>query len=105
MNEAENDDDVKLVFAVDEAFDALVATGYRKAVCSLGLPDCPNIIRALLDFHLMAKVKTEMDQFREGLNTFQFLDLVKANPEMWKPYFMYSGTSLTPGMHILLMLV
>ena len=28
-----------------------------------------NIITTLLDFHVMAKVKAEMDQFREGLNT------------------------------------
>lgn len=67
MNGADSDDDVKLVFAVDEAFDALVATGYCKAVCNLGLSDCPNIIQASLDFHLMANGKTEIDQF---LNTF-----------------------------------
>ena len=58
--------DIKVVFAMDEAFEALVATGFRKAVCNLGL--CSSITPMLLDFHLMAKVKTEMDQFRDGLD-------------------------------------
>ena len=48
----------------------------------------------------MAKVKTEMDQFRDGLNMFAFLDMVKADPEMWRPYFMCGDTSLTPGMYV-----
>ena len=29
MNDAENDDDIKVVFAMDVAFEALVATGFR----------------------------------------------------------------------------
>ena len=45
----------------------------------------------------MTKVKTEMDQFHEGLNTFGFLDMVKENPEMWKPYFVCDDSNLTPG--------
>ena len=101
MNDAENDDDVKIVLAMDEAFESLAATGFRKPVCMLGLSDRSSIISALLDFHLMAKVKTEMDQFRDGLSTFGFLDMVKANPLMWKPYFIVCGEiNLTPGMYM-----
>ena len=36
---AETDNDVKLLFNVEEAAELLLATGYRKAICSLGLED------------------------------------------------------------------
>ena len=63
IDEAETDDDIKVLFNVDEA---LVVTGYRKAVCSLRLKDKENLKAALLDYHLI-KVKAEMDQFGDGL--------------------------------------
>ena len=43
--------------------------------------DSSSITPALLDFHLMAKVKIEMHQFRDGLNVFGFLDMVKPIPK------------------------
>lgn len=62
--DAENDDEVKVVFAIDEGIDLLSATGFRKPFCSLQLSDRPSILSALIDYHLMVKVKTEMDQFK-----------------------------------------
>ena len=56
-----------------------------------------SITPVLLDFHLMARVKTDMDQFRDGLNMFGFLDMVKTDPEIWRPYFMCEDAKLTPG--------
>ena len=46
----ENDDDVTLIFDMDEALDLLVATGFRKPVCSLSKSDCSSIASTLLDF-------------------------------------------------------
>ena len=37
-----------------------------------------------------------LDKFRQGLNTFEFLDMVEANPSLWKPYFVHSDNDLTP---------
>ena len=61
MAQAENDD-IKLCFSIDGA-NLLNETGYHKAVCSLKLSDRPAVLGALLDYHLMIKVKAEMDYF------------------------------------------
>ena len=81
----------------DEALDLLLVTGFRKAVHSLTLDDSNDIKNALLSYHLIAKVKAELDQFIEGLHTFDFLSLVKADPETWKIFFVYAENRLTPG--------
>ena len=83
---------------MDEGLDLLVATGFRKPVCSLTLSDRPSVINALLNYHLIAKVKTELDQFREGLDTFGFFYMVKRDPDIWKPFFVFSVNHLTPGL-------
>ena len=54
---AETDDDVKLLFNVEEAAELLLATGYRKAICSLGLEDQGCLKASLLDYHCLLKVK------------------------------------------------
>ena len=67
--QAENDDDVRMCFGIDEGGIFLCETGYRKPVCSrLKLVDKPSLLAALFN-HLMIKVKAEMDQFNEGLHS------------------------------------
>ena len=56
-----------------------MVTGYRKAVVTLTTNDCVALSVALLDYHLMFKVKMEMDEFSEGLQTFGTLDMIKSN--------------------------
>lgn len=97
MNNVENDDDIKVVFAIDEGMDLLLATGFRKAVCHLTLSDRPAILSALMDYHLMAKTKVEMDQFKDGLTALGFLDTVRENPEMWEQFFVHKNALLTAG--------
>ena len=75
-----------------------MATGYRKAVADLTVNDCSSVVKALLDYHLMTKVKAEMDQFRDGLSTFGFLDMMKTNSTIWKPFFVYSSSDMTAGL-------
>ena len=64
-----------------------IATGYRKAVADLTVNDCPSA-----DYHLMTEVKAEMDQFRDGLSTFGFSDMMKT---IRKPFFIYSSSDMT----------
>ena len=71
------------VLSMDEGLDLLTATGFRKAVSCLTLGDRHDVISALLDYHLMGKVKAEMDQFMEGLETLGFFDAVKRNPKLF----------------------
>ena len=85
------------VFAMDEGVDLLMATGFRKAISLLTLEDRPNVVSALLDYHLMGKVKAEMDQLIEGLNTSGFLDALKRNPVLFEPFFRHTENKLTPG--------
>lgn len=93
----EDDDDVRRIFEMDDALDLLLVTGYRKAVCSLTQYDCSRIINSLIDYHLLFKVKSEMDQYREGLRTFGLLEKLKKDSELWKPFFVYQCNDLTPG--------
>ena len=46
---AENDHDMKMVFAVDEVSALLMETGYRKPV--IQLDDKPSLRAPLLDYH------------------------------------------------------
>lgn len=62
LTEAENDDNIKLCFSIDEGASLLNETCYHKAVCSLTLSDRPAIMSALLNYHLMIKVKAKMEK-------------------------------------------
>lgn len=97
VKSAESDDKIQEALSTDEAIDALYSTGYTKATKSLTLTDRMDLLSVLLDYHLMAKVKSELDQFRNGLNTFEFIDHVKQNPAVWRPYFVPSSNVLTAG--------
>ena len=74
--------------------DLLVATGFRKPVCNLKLADRPAILSALMEYHLMAKMKAEMDQFKEGLNVLGFLDIVKRKAGLWEPFFIHCESNV-----------
>ena len=97
MTQAENDDDIKLCFSIDEGASLLNETGCRKAVCSLKLSDRPALLGALLDYLLMIKVKAEMDQFKEGLQTLGYLEVLQSNPSMWEEYFLDADVPLSTG--------
>lgn len=77
--------------------DLLVATGFRKPVCNLKITDRLAILSALVEYHLMAKMKAEMDQFKEGLNALGFLDIVRRNTSLWEPFFMHHESKITAG--------
>ena len=97
MEDAENDDDVKVIFNVDEAADLLFATGFRKAVCNLGLQDVPIIKSSLIDYHCLLKVKAEMDQFLDGLSVLGILDAIRSKPDVMKPLFVLQIPKISTG--------
>ena len=97
MQCAENDDELREIFTVDEALDLLYSTGYTKPTQNITLTDRDDLLNVLLDFHLMARVKMEMDQFKVGLSTFGFIDQIKKNPAIWRPYFVPSSNKLSAG--------
>ena len=77
--------------------DLLAATGFRKPLCNLKIADRPAILSALVEYHLMAKMKAEMDQFKEGLSVLGFLDTVRRKPDLWEPFFLYHESKVTAG--------
>ena len=92
---AENNEEMQATVAVDEIADLISQTGYRK------LPSAqtkPEVSSALIDYHLMAKVKAQMDQFADGLSVLGLLDSIKLNPSLWEGLFVASSTGvLTRG--------
>ncbi len=74
-----------------------MATWFRKPVCSLVKNNSPSIVSTLIEYHLQYKVKSELDQYIDGLNTFQLLAKIKSNSKLWKPFFVYKSNELTPG--------
>ena len=51
----------------------LYATGFKRPSSSFTIADRTDLLHVLLDFHLMARMKSEMDQFKKGLGTFDFV--------------------------------
>ena len=91
-------DKLRAVFAIDEAAELILSTGFRKPLCSLALEDKASLKSILLDYHCMLKVKAEMDQFAEGLKTLGVLDMVKNYPDLFSSLFVDDGSPpLTSG--------
>ena len=65
---------------MDEALEMLYATGYHKPVNSLAVEDKADLQSVLLDYHCFLKVKSEMDQFVEGLGTTGVLNFLRNSP-------------------------
>lgn len=95
--EAEDDVDIKTALAIDEVTDLLLQTGYRKPIPLLALTDKREVITALVDYHMMLKVKCAMDQYMSGLEALGLLGRIQDNPSAWKPLFTKPSERLTPG--------
>lgn len=97
IGEAENDMDIKAVFAIEEISDLLIQTGYRKPIPSLRMADKQTVITAMLNYHMMLKVKCAMDQYMEGLAELHLLERIQNNPSLWMPLFTNKSEKLTAG--------
>lgn len=88
---------MKQCFDIDDALPLLYDTGFTKSINDLTLIDKATIIQSLTDYHLMVKVKAQMDQLKEGLCTLGFLKLLVSMPEQWQCYFMAQQNEVTAG--------
>ena len=89
---------MKNALAIDDISDFLLQTGYRKPISSLVATDKQEVISALLDYHIMLKVKGAMDQYMAGLEALGLLERIRENPSVWKALFTKPSHRLTPGM-------
>lgn len=87
VDEAETDDKIKVLLNVDEVSEFLMVTGYRKAICNLGVQDKGSLKAALLDYHCLLKVKAEMDQFMDCLDDVGVLEYIRKYPDLLRPLF------------------
>ena len=98
---ADDDDSLRMVFAIDEAADLLLATGYQKALAQLHISDKESIRSTLIDYHCILKVKVEGDQFADGLQDLDLLTMMKQQPLLFKPLFVCpNSTCLAAGIYI-----
>ena len=82
---------------IDETMALLVEAGFRKPVCQLKLSDKSLLREVLIDYHLMVKVKMNMDQFAEGLQVLKVLDAIRSQPALLKPLFVTDEATLSAG--------
>ena len=101
IDDAEDADDLRAVFGMDESAELLLSTGFRKPICQLIIEDKECLRSVLLDYHCLLKVKAEMDQFAEGLMSLGVLEMMKRYPELLSPLFVDAGSPpLSPGICI-----
>ncbi len=93
LEDAESDDDVKVLFAVDETQALLLESGYSRPLCNLKLSDKEVLKSMLIEYHCLVKVKASIDQFAEGLG--DALDLLRKFPSLSKPLFVANNEVLT----------
>lgn len=90
---AEDTAQLQATLAIDEIQHLLLQTGFNKPITSLTTANKEEMSRAIVDFHLMAKVKCIMD---EGLREFGLLTKIKDERTLWEPMFVYStATNIT----------
>lgn len=92
---AESDMKLRDVFDDDEGNGdnglLLLETGYRKPLSSLGCEDKPCIKKAIRDYHTLVKIKPELDQFSDGLETLNVLPMMKKYPSLMSSLFVDKG--------------
>ncbi len=82
---------------MEEATGLLLETGFRIAICRLVLSDKASLRYTLVDYHCMLKVKACMDQFAEGLEELDVLDIIRKHPDAMRPFFVDECRPFTAG--------
>ena len=92
---AESDAELRDIFDDDKGGGdnglLLLETGYRKSLSLLSCEDKPCIKKALRDYHTLVKIKPELDQFSDGLETLNILPTLKQYPSLISSLFVDRG--------------
>ena len=92
----ESDESLRECFK-EEPFESLMLdTGFRKPLSSLAISDKEEII-SILTANVLLKVKPELDQFIEGLDTCGVLGAMRKSPQLMKVFLTHTTVDLTPG--------
>ena len=96
----ETSEKLKEVFSDESAANILLESGFTKPV---DINYKEKIITCIVDYNCMLKVKGAMDQFLDGMCTFQVNTLVKEYPTEMKQFFVNSGHHASAGMVVFTM--
>ncbi len=90
--------ELHVTLAIEEVSDLLFQSGFRKSMGALTVADKEEVVGAIVDNHMMVKVKSSMDQYTmEGLKVYGLLNNIQTNPEIWMPLFTASKKQMDPG--------
>ncbi len=67
--------------------DMISQSGFSKPLMSVTKTNQSELVASIVLYHLMIKVKSSMDQFLDGLQSISLLNLLRDDPEVWKPLF------------------
>ena len=95
MSEAKEDKEAQEIAL--NACDILVECGYTKPLCTLKLNDVSQLIKNATLHSAILKIKSELDQFVDGIDEAGVLDSIRKYPDLFRPLFVSSGTTLSSG--------
>ena len=99
-----DDDELRMVFAIDEAASFLMETGFKKPLSKLVMNEKSCLRSTLIDFHCILKSKAAIDQLAEGLENLNILYVMRQYPELMRPLFMNPAKPLTAGIYNVMLL-
>ena len=94
MAAADSREMLRIVFRDEIASTLLNECGFQMPI---NIDKKMEIESALLDYHLMMKVKMAMDQFIEGLEVLDVLRSIRQHPSIFKDFFLYSEQPINAG--------
>ena len=91
--------EVQVIFAINEAEAMLVDSGYRKPMTKLIVTDAKDLKLALINQQCMLKVKAYTDQFIEGHEVLGIMNVIRKYPDIMKEFFVFNPEKsvMTPG--------
>ena len=81
------------------ACDVLLECGYAKPLSKLKAIDVPQLIKNATLHSTILKIKSELDQFIDGLNEAGILHSIRQYPDFFRPLFVSSGTAISAGIN------
>lgn len=79
------------------ACDVLLECGYTKPLSTLKAIDVTQLIKNVTLHSTILKIKSELDQFIDGLNEAGVLHSIRQYSDFFRPLFVSSGTAISAG--------
>lgn len=92
----QSDNELQSLFLNDMEYESLVLeTGFRIPLCRITCADKASVKNALRDYHSLVKIKSELDQFADGLKIMGVLQAMRKYPSWLAPLLSKDPRKLT----------